>query len=257
MKLQPGRHVFGLAAIILGIIGLVFHEFNTWQQARALGDISHSQVFVSITAILEIVGGIAMQWKRTVRAGAMLLFIIYLFFALLWLPVIIKSHLVYDGWGNFFEEFSLVCGALIVYSTVGIGNAFTNKRIARIGYFFFAVCIISFTLEQALNLSGTAGFVPKWMPPGQMFWSVATTVAFALAVISLFTGWLALLTSRLLTVMIICFGIFVWLPILISDPHQMFSWAGNAVNLAICGAAWIVSDYLAQLKKIQQTRSPN
>ncbi|HEY5463741.1 MAG TPA: hypothetical protein VIJ95_10840 [Hanamia sp.] len=255
MKLQPGRHVYGLAAIILGIIGLVWHQFNTWQQVQALGNIPHMEVFVSMVAILEIVGGIAVQWKKTARVGAILLFIIYLFFALLWLPFIIETPLVYNGWGNFFEEFSLVCGALIVYSTVGAVNSVTNTRIARMGYIFFGICIISFTLEQALNISATAGFIPKWMPLGQMFWSVATTIAFALAAISLFTGWLVLLTSRLLTLMIICFGVFVWLPILFNDPHQMFNWAGNAVNLAICGAAWIVSDYLAQLKTIQQTRS--
>ena len=255
MKLQPGRHVFGMAAIILGIIGLVCHEFNTWQQVQALGNISHTEVFVSIISIFEILGGISMQWKKTARAGAILLFIIYLFFALLWLPFIIKTPLVYDGWGNFFEEFSLVCGALIVYSTIGVANSITNTRVARMGYVFFGICVISFTLEQALNLSATADFVPKWMPPGQMFWSVATTVAFALTVISFFTGWLGLLASRLLTLMIICFGVFVWLPILINDPHKMFNWAGNTVNLAICGAAWIVSDYLAQLKIIQQTRS--
>jgi len=257
MKLQPGRHVYGLAAIIFGIIGLVWHEFNTWQQVQALGKIPRPEVLVSIISVFELVGGIAVQWKKTARVGAILLFIIYLFFALLWLPSIIKAPLVYGGWGSFFEQFSLVSGALIVYSTVDAVNSVTNKRIARIGYIFFGICVISFTLEQALYLSATAGFVPKWMPPGQMFWAVATTIALALAAISLFAGKLALLTSRLLTVMIICFGVFVWLPILVSDPHSMFNWAGNAQNLAICGAAWIVSDYLAQSKTIQQRQSPD
>lgn len=252
MKLQAGRHVYGLAAIFLGILGLVYQQFNTWQQADALGNISHMEVFVSFVAVLEIAGGVAVQWKKTSRAGAIVLFIIFLFFTLLWLPVIITAPLVYDGWGNFFEELSLVSGAMIIYATVGAINLVTNKRIARTAYYFFAICVISFTLVQALDLNATAGFIPKWIPPGQMFWSVATTIAFALAAISLFTGWLALLTSRLVTAMIICFGVFVWLPILIHDPHQMFDWAGNAVNLAIGGAAWIVSDYLAQSKTIRR-----
>lgn len=257
MKLQAGRYVYGLAAIIFGIIGLVWHEFNTWQQVQALGKIPHPQVLVSIIAVFELVGGVAVQWKKTARAGAIVLFIIYLFFALLWLPFITKAPLTYGGWGSFFEQFSLVGGALIVYSSVESVNSVANERIARIGYIFFGICVISFTLEQALYLSATAGFVPKWMPPGQMFWAVATTIALALATISLFTGRLALLTSRLLTVMIICFGVFVWLPILFSDPHSMFNWAGNAENLAICGAAWIVADYLAQSKTIQQRQSLN
>lgn len=255
MKLQLGRHVYGLTAIAFGIIGLVWRDFNTWQQVRALGNISHPQVFVSIVAAIELVGGLAVQWKKTARLGAILLFIIYLFFALLWVPVIINAPLVYDGWGNFFEQFSLVSGALIIYSSVGEVNFVTNDRIARLGYFFLGICLVSFTLEQAFFLSATAGFVPKWIPFGQMFWAMATTIAFALAAISIFTGWLALLTSRLLTVMIICFGVFIWLPILLNDPHKMFNWAANAENLAICGVAWIVADFLAQSKIIKQRQS--
>ena len=255
MKFQLGRHVYGLAAIIFGIIGLVWHEFNTWQQVQNLGNITHLQVFVSIVAVFELVGGVAMQWKKTARVGAILLFIIYLFFALLWVPNIIKTPLVYDGWGNFFEQFSLVSGALIVYSSFGAVNSVSNARIARIGYIFFGICVVSFTLEQAFFLSATAEFVPKWIPFGQMFWAVSTTIAFALAAISIFTGWHAILTSRLLIIMIICFGLFIWLPILLKDPHKMFNWAGNAENLAICGVAWIVADYLLQSNIIRKRRS--
>ena len=256
MKLQLGRHVYGLAAITFGIIGLVWHEFNIWQQVRTLGNITHPEVFVSIIAVFELVGGIAVQWKKTARAGAVILFIIYLFFALLWVPDIFKTPLNYGGLGSFFEQFSLVAGSLIIYSSMGAVNLVTNARIARMGYIFFGICVISFSLEQAFNLSATAGLVPKWIPPGQMFWAVASTIAFALAAISIFTGWLSLLTARLLSVMIICFGVFIWLPILINDPHKMFNWAANAENLAICGAAWIVADFLAQSKTIRQRQSP-
>ena len=103
--------------------------------------------------------------------------------------------------------------------------------------------MVSFTLEQLFYLSGTASFVPKWIPPGSMFWAVTTTIALALAAIALLTGVLALLASRLLTLMLIGFGLLVWLPAL-ADPHKLFNWAGNSQNLAITGAAWIVADYL-------------
>ena len=54
----------------------------------------------------------------------------------------------------------------------------------------------------------------------------------------------ALLASRLLTVMLIGFGLLVWLPAPFADPHKLINWAGNAQNLAITGAAWVVADYL-------------
>jgi hypothetical protein len=57
---------------------------------------------------------------------------------------------------------------------------------------------------------------------------------------------LALLASRLLTIMLVGFGLFVWLPAPFADPHKLINWAGNAQNPAITGTAWIVTDYLLQ-----------
>jgi len=159
-------------------------------------------------------------------------------------PRIVAEPLVYDRWGNFFEQFSLISGALIVYASLGQSGSERTDRTARIGYIFFGICVVSFTLEQLFYLSGTASFVPKWIPPGQMFWAVTTTIALALAAIALLSGSMALLASRLLTVMLIGFGLLVWLPAPFADPHKIINWAGNAQNLAITGAAWIVADYL-------------
>lgn len=246
-KTSLGRHVLGLAAIAFGIISFVWHDFGApWQQTRAFTNIPHREVLVYIIAIIEILGGIAIQLRKTARTGALTLGIIYFIFALLWVPIIISEPRIYDRYGNFFEQFSVVSGALIIYATVSQRDSQRQVTLARLGTIFFGICVISFTLEQLFYISATAAFVPKWVPPGQMFWSIATTVFFALAAISLLTGLLSLLAARLVTAMIIGFQLLVWLPILYSDPHKLMNWAGNAENLAIAGAAWIVSDYLSQ-----------
>ncbi|MGH9513704.1 MAG: hypothetical protein ACRD2U_16365 [Terriglobales bacterium] len=246
MRIYLGRHVYGLAAVGFGVITLVWRDFNTWQQIGPLGNPPHREVLVYIAAAIEIFGGLAIQWPRTARAGAFALGAIYLVFAMLWVPHVIAKPLIYDPWGNFFEQFSLVSGALIVYASFSRGDSERDTGAARIGYIFFGVCVVSFTLEQLFYLSGTAQFVPKWIPPGQMFWAITTTIAFALAAIALLSGRSALLASRLLTAMIIGFGLLIWLPVLFADPHKLFNWAGNAENLAIAGAAWIVADFLNQ-----------
>jgi hypothetical protein len=56
------------------------------------------------------------------RIGALTLGALYLLFALLWVPNIIAKPLVYDRWGNFFEQFSIVSGALIVFATIHASN---------------------------------------------------------------------------------------------------------------------------------------
>jgi uncharacterized membrane protein YphA (DoxX/SURF4 family) len=245
MKIYLGRHVFGAAAIAFGVIAFFWRDFNDWQQIHALGNVRHPEVLLFIAASIEILGGIAIQWSRTARAGALALGAIYFAFALLWVPFIAAKPLVYDRWGNFFEQFSLVSGAVIIYALTGRDSTRAAK-LARLGYIFFGICVISFTLEQAFYLSATADFVPKWIPPGQMFWAVTTTIAFALAAIALLSGRFALLASRLLTAMIVGFGLLIWLPAPFLDPHKMINWAGNAENLGIAGSAWIVADFLSR-----------
>lgn len=246
MKVYLGRHVLGLAAIGFGIIAFVWRDFNGWQQIQPLGNVSHREMLLYLFAAAQLFGGVAIQWRKTEKVGGLALGIIYLMFALLWIPRIAAEPRVYDRWGNFFEQFSLVSGALIVYASAGRKASEPPSKAARAGYIFFAICVVSFTLEQLFYLSGTASFVPKWIPPGQMFWAIATTLAFALAAVALLSGKSALLASRLLTTMIIGFGLLVWLPAPFADPHKLINWAGNAQNLAITGAAWIVTDYLTR-----------
>ena len=99
-------------------------------------------------------------------------------------------------------------------------SAIRNHRQLRLGYIFFEICVVSFTLEQLVYLSGTVSFVPKWISPGQMFWARVTTIAFALAAIALLSGRSALLAARSTTAMLIGFGLLVWLPAPFADPHK-------------------------------------
>jgi uncharacterized membrane protein YphA (DoxX/SURF4 family) len=242
-----GRRIYGVAAVGFGVIALVWRDFGApWQQIQALGNVPHREVLVYIAAVTEILGGVLIQWPRTLRAGAIALATIFMVFALLWVPRIIGEPRLYDRYGNFFEQFSIVSGALIVYGSASHGDFDPSTKAPRIGYIFFGLCVISFTLEQVFYLSGVVEFTPKWIPPGRMFWAVTTTIAFALAAIALLSRRSALLASRLLTVMLVGFGLLVWLPKPFADPHALFNWAGNAQNLAITGAAWIVTDFLSQ-----------
>ena len=72
-----------------------------------------------------------------------------------------------------------------------------------------------------------------------MFWAVTTTVLFAFAAVALLTNCMALLATRLLTMMLVIFGLLVWVPLLVSGPHNPTNWSETAETFAIAGAAWI------------------
>jgi uncharacterized membrane protein YphA (DoxX/SURF4 family) len=245
MKYSLGRYVYGLAAIGYGIVALV------WDNYDALSDVPHRGILTCIVAIIEILGGGAVLWPRTARAGAVAVGAIYFTFALLGVPLIIEHPLVYNNFGNFFEQFSYVSGAVILYVCSGPIAPARASTLAHFGYYSFGVCVVSFTLEQAFYLHETANLVPKWIPPGQMFWAIATTAAFALAAIALLTGFMALLASRLTTAMIVGFGLLVWMPTLSTHPHSFQNWSETAANFAIAASTWIVADFLGRRRSTE------
>jgi len=232
-----GRHVFGVAALAFGLITLAWHEYNGW----------HLPSYVVYPAAgAEIFGGAAIQFRRTAKAGAVILGAAYLGFALACVPGIIAAPRIYNGWGNFFEQFSLLTGAAIVYAR--LASAWSRETLNRIGRILLGMCAASFALEQAFYLHATAGFVPKWLPPSQMFWAITTTVLFALAAVALLANRMALLATRLLTTMLVIFGLIVWVPLLLSDPHSHANWSETAETFAIAGAAWILADLLGEYR---------
>src|SRR5271167_4157330 len=168
-----GRHLFGVAALAFGLITLAWHDYNGWHQPRYL-------VYAAAAAL--ILGGAAIQFRRTAKIGAAVLSAVYLVFALQCVPGIVAAPKVYNSWGNFFEQFSLVTGAAIVFAR--LSSAWSGETQYRIGRILVGICAASFALEQAFYLANTASLVPKWIPPGQMFWAIATTVFFALAALA-------------------------------------------------------------------------
>jgi hypothetical protein len=239
-----GRRAYGVAAIIYGALALYWHDVNTWPQLAALAKTPYRESVAYLVAAALIAGGIAVQWRATAPLGTIVLGAFYVVVAVLCIPGIVAAPLVYTSWGNFFEQFSIFSGALIAYAALASRRLPSAARAAGIGRICFGICVVSFTLEQVFYLDATAGFVPKWLPPGQMFWAIATTIAFALAAIAIVSGRQALLASRLLTAMLVLFGFLIWLPALLGSPHSHFNWAESTENLAIAAVAWILADYL-------------
>jgi len=232
-----GRHVFGAAALAFGLITLAGHDYNGWHLPRYI---------VYPAAAAEIFGGAAIQFRRTAKTAALVLGAAYLVFALRCVPQIFAQPQIYNSWGNFFEQFSLVTGAAIVYARWS--SPWSRETLHRIGRILVGICAASFALEQAFYLNPTASLVPKWLPPTQMFWAVTTTVLFALAAVALLTDRMALLATRLLTMMLVLFGLLVWVPLLVSDPRSHANWSETAETFAIAGAAWILADLLGEYR---------
>ena len=236
-----GRIVFGASAVLFGVIALMWHDADTWQSLHRILSLPFGTIVGDGLMIAQIAGGIAIPYPRTARLASIVLGVVYAIFSLVCVPAIIAAPTTYVYYGSFFEQFSLVCGAIAVYAATeaNAAKAAALGRAARLG---LGLCAISFTLSQIFYLRLTAELVPTWIPPNQMFWAILTTIAFALAAIAIVINRQARLAIRLMTLMLALFGVLVWLPLLIAHPDAHLNWSEFALNFLITGAAWLVGD---------------
>jgi uncharacterized membrane protein YphA (DoxX/SURF4 family) len=235
-----GRYIFGAAVLLLGVASLVLHDqlISEWRLPGA-------PAFIVVTGVAQIVGGGAMFFRRTSTLGAAIAGIVYVIFSLTSVPDMVAQPGVYASWGDAFYQLALVAGAAIAYcmASPSLSDAAAPRRGAVI---LFGLCNISFAIEQVEFLPRTVSLVPQWIPPGAMFWAIATTVALALAGIALVVGFQALLASRLLALMFVVFGVTIWIPMLVADPKTHMNWSEGLETFAIAGVAWIASELVAR-----------
>jgi uncharacterized membrane protein YphA (DoxX/SURF4 family) len=229
--------VYGLGAVAIGMVGLVWGDFLAVWQPVPKSLPGRTALAYAIAAVF-LLAGASLQFKRSARAGALTLTVLYsLGVVLLHLPSLIAHPSVFVMWSGTAEQLALVAGGLMAYS-FSLSRA---DRLARTARLIFGVCLIAFALAHLFYLKATADFVPAWIPPGQVFWAYATAAGHLAAAIAILSGIAARLAARLLTAMFIVFGVLVHAPLVFADPHTHFNWAANAINFALIGAAWLVA----------------
>jgi uncharacterized membrane protein YphA (DoxX/SURF4 family) len=243
-----GLYVYGGAAIFLGLLGLVSRDFATsWQNVGP--GVPLRVPLAYLTAVIELAAGIALLIPRTARVAALTLTSLYSVFTFIWLSMSFANLGNFDPIGNVFEEFSLVSAGLVlcaIFSPPGsspVGSYLVRRR--QFFVFLFALCPVSFGIVHIIDMPGLLNWIPAWLPPSRMFWAYATTLGFFASAVAILTGIMAPLAARLLTAEIVVFELLVWIPNLWADPRNHFNWSGNAISIAIAGAAWVVSDSIS------------
>lgn len=239
-----GLYVYGVAAILLGLLGVVSGDFATsWQNVGP--NVPFREPLAYVAAVIELGAGIALLVPRTARAGALILTIVYSAFTLIWTPKAFVNLGNYDPIGNVFEELSLVAAGLVLWANFSPAGSSMARR-QSFFVLLFGICPISFGIVHIVDMPGLLQAIPGWLPPNRMFWAYATTLGFFGAAVAILTGILAPLAARLLTAEIVIFEFLYWIPNLYRGPHLHFNWAGNAIGIALAGAAWVVSDSISR-----------
>jgi uncharacterized membrane protein YphA (DoxX/SURF4 family) len=252
---RVGVYVLGMATVAAGIFDLVWGDFDaSHQPIQAFGDhIPGVEILAYITAIWMIAGGAAILWRRTAKAGAAALAIIYFIFAVFWLPRFFTApHVlgfripVYIGvLGGFGTQLIVAAAGGLVYASLATHSS-SWPRTILIARWIFGLCSIDFGLAHLTDVADNVVYVPKWMPLGGEFWVIVTGLCFVLAGLAILSGILDVLAARLLALMFFVFNAVALPRFILTDSKDHAAWGGSAYNLTAVAAAWILTDSIAR-----------
>jgi uncharacterized membrane protein len=240
-----GVRIFGLAAILLGLVGLAWGDFAAVWQPVPPDWPARTQLAYAWAASF-IAGGIMLQLRRTAAIGALVVAGLFLPFFLLWAKRVMGFPQILGTWSGFCEQLAFILGGIAAWLACLPTADRSERRLARTVRLVFGACLLVFGAAHFVYVAETAALVPSWLPPGTHFWAYATGACHALAGLALLANIQALLAARLLVAMFLGFGLLVWLPQLFATPHVHMAWAGNAINFVLVGAAWAVAEMLAR-----------
>ena len=248
-----GARVYGLAAVALGLTGLIYGSFAA-MELPVPPQLPGYQILAWAAAGWLILAGLAVNLRRTAAVGGLAL---AAFFAVallaLHVPAAVRHPLIWVSYEGVAEVSVMVLGGILAFTLAsGTGEA-RAARIVRSARPVFGLCLIVFGISEFVYAVFTASLVPAWLPPSPLFWTYLTGAAQIAAGLAILSGVQARLAAILLTAMYLVFGLIVHLPRVIADPSEVGAWAENGVNLVLAGAAWVLVDALGRAKRLNHS----
>jgi uncharacterized membrane protein len=256
-----GIRLYGLGAIALGIVGIVWGDFALQWQPVAAWFPGRTVLAYLFAAALVLAGACVndlnpSKRRREVVLGAGALAGLYaVVVVLMHGPLIFQRPTLVAAWSGAAEQLALVAGGLAAYAYLTRTAEWMTARNGmgpnpgKIAVMMMGVCLLIFGLAHFVYLDFTASMVPQWLPGSQRFWAAATGIGHLAGGVALLTGVRARLAAFAVTAMFGSFSILVHLPLILIDPRAHLSWVMNAINLALTGAAWAVATYIASAQK--------
>lgn len=242
---SAGHVAFAVTMITLGILGLVRGNFAPiWQPVPR--DVPGRAVLIYLCALIPLLSGTGLLWRRTATGAARLLLV----YVLLWLLVLrvprVFMSLTVDVWWATCQTAVITAAAWILYARFAADwerrylDFATGNSGVRIARALYGLALIPFGIAHLIYPKVTSDLVPGWLP-AHMSWAYFTGYTFIAAGVAMLIGVCSKLAAILSALQMGLFTLLVWVPIVIKGANAS-QWAEFIVSWALTACGWVVAD---------------
>jgi len=241
------RHsAFAASVTVLGVLGLAAGDFVAFWQPVPKG-VPGRETLAYACAFICLTSGVALLWQRTAARAALVLFLSFASWMLLFrLPAIFHAPTAavsYESWG---ECAVMVAAAWVLYAWFAVDWDRQHFRFAtggqgvRVALWLYGLALIAFGVAHFAYVTDTAALVPAWLPARTAL-AYLTGCTYLLAGVAVLTGVWARPATMSAALQMGIITVLVWLPTVAAGHANVSQWSELLDSCALTAGAWVVA----------------
>jgi uncharacterized membrane protein YphA (DoxX/SURF4 family) len=229
--------VYGLGAVLLGLVGLYFGEFALqWQPVPASLPLRTPLAYAS-AGLLLLTGLLVLSGRATRFTVALLAAFYAVWVFALHGPLVAAQPKAVYLWLGIAEIAALMAGGVVLFATTGGGPGRTAMLV--LSRIVFGLSAIVFGYSHYEYVKETAAFMPAFFPE-KIWLAYGTGVCHALAGIAILAGVKHKLAATMLAIMMGSFVVLVHAFRIYATPTVHSEWVALGIATALTGSALLM-----------------
>jgi uncharacterized membrane protein len=249
------RLFFAVTMIAIGMVGVAGGGFAPIWRPVPHG-FPARDLLAYLSTLVSLVTGVGLLVKRTAAASALILFLVFLAWVILFKgPFVLQAPLVEGTYQSIGENLVWVAAAWLIYGWSVEPNSKWNLGMLsgpvgqHAAYVLYGLALVAFGFSHFAYLELTAPLVPQWMQ-APVFWAYLTGSIYLLSGFALLSVAAARAGAALAAINITLITLLVWGPMVLSGELSAMHWQETVVSTAIMASAWVIAASLADRRWI-------
>ncbi|HEY1847651.1 MAG TPA: hypothetical protein VGG37_00535 [Opitutaceae bacterium] len=242
--------MFAASLAGLAVLSLVYGNFGP-----LMAPVPWPKALLFALGLVVLAASVGLLFRRTAGASAAAVAVCCAAWAAAGTPPILHDPRSVGSWYGFSEAVSVLVGVWTLFAIhhrrdhAGMAAPLAGDAALRAGRILFGGACLVYGIAHFAYAAYSLLFVPEWLP-ARMPLVYATGIFHAAAGAALILGVLPRLAARLEAIMMILFGVLIWLPSHFAHPTPKWAgtpqnqWSETFVNFLLAAVAWLIAESL-------------